>query len=94
MMKINGFNGTNTQIGAMGMAQANDSVSKNIQNQIANAQQKLQDLSSNEELSKEDKMKKRQKKQQKKTNHNQKIKQHQKEQRKKQQRKTASLSHC
>ena len=32
------------------MAQANDSVSKNIQNQIANAQQKLQDLSSNEEL--------------------------------------------
>ena len=42
MMKINGFNGTNTQTGAMGMAQANDSVSKNIQNQIANAQQKLQ----------------------------------------------------
>ena len=33
MMKINGFNGTNTQTGAMGMAQANDSVSKNIQNQ-------------------------------------------------------------
>ena len=57
MMKINGFNGTNTQTGAMGMAQANDSVSKNIQNQIANAQQKLQDLSSNEELSLEDKMK-------------------------------------
>ena len=28
MMKINGFNGTNTQTGAMGMAQANDSVSK------------------------------------------------------------------
>lgn len=59
MMKINGFNGTNTQTGAIGMAQANDSVSKNIQNQIANAQQKLQDLSSNEELSLEDKMKKR-----------------------------------
>ncbi len=60
MMKINGFNGTNTQTGAMGMAQANDSVSKkNIQNQIANAQQKLQDLSSNEELSLEDKNEKR-----------------------------------
>ena len=43
MMKINGFNGTNTQTGAIGMAQTNDSVSKNIQNQIANAQQKLQD---------------------------------------------------
>ena len=28
MMKINGFNGTNTQTGVMGMAQANDSVSK------------------------------------------------------------------
>ena len=42
MMKINGFNGTNTQTGAMGMAQANDSVSKNIQNQIANAQNATQ----------------------------------------------------
>ena len=44
MMKINGFNGTNTQTGAMGMAQANDSVSKNIQNQIANAQQEINNL--------------------------------------------------
>ena len=59
-MRINGFSGTNTQTGTMGMTQGNDSVSKNIQNQIANAQQKLQDLSSNEELSVEDKMKKRQ----------------------------------
>ena len=57
-MRINGFSGTNTQTGTMGMTQGNDSVSKNIQNQIANAQQKLQDLSSNEELSLEDKMKK------------------------------------
>ena len=81
MMKINGFNGTNTQTGAMGMAQANDSVSKNIQNQIANAQQKLQDLSSNEELSLEDKMKKRQEIQQEITNLNQQLRQHQIEQR-------------
>ena len=79
-MKINGFNGTNTQTGAMGMAQANDSVSKNIQNQIANAQQKLQDLSSNEELSLEDKMKKRQQ-----------LRQHQIEQRKEQQSKKSSM---
>lgn len=85
MMKINGFNGTNTQTGAMGMAQANDSVSKNIQNQIANAQQKLQDLSSNEELSLEDKMKKRQVIQQEITNLNQQLRQHQIEQRKEQQ---------
>ena len=40
-MRINGFSGTNTQTGTMGMTQGNDSVSKNIQNQIANAQQKL-----------------------------------------------------
>ena len=91
MMKINGFNGTNTQIGAMGMAQANDSVSKNIQNQIANAQQKLQDLSSNEELSLEDKMKKRQEIQQEITNLNQQLRQHQIEQRKEQQSKKSSM---
>ena len=91
MMKINGFNGTNTQTGAMGMAQANDSVSKNIQNQIANAQQKLQDLSSNEELSLEDKMKKRQEIQQEITNLNQQLRQHQIEQRKEQQSKKASI---
>ena len=53
-MRINGFSGTNTQTVTMVMTQANDSVSKNIQNQIANAQQKLQDLSSNEEMSLED----------------------------------------
>ena len=90
MMKINGFNGTNTQTGAMGMAQANDSVSKNIQNQIANAQQKLQDLSSNEEMSLEDKMKKRQEIQQEINNLNQQLRQHQIEQRKEQQSKNSS----
>ena len=37
-MKINGLNGANTQNGGMNMLQTNDSVSKNIQNQIANAQ--------------------------------------------------------
>ena len=89
-MKINGFNGTNTQTGAIGMAQANDSVSKNIQNQIANAQQKLQDLSSNEELSLEDKMKKRQEIQQEINNLNQQLRQHQIEQRKEQQSKNSS----
>ena len=36
-MRINGFSGTNTQAGTMGMTQGNDPVSKNIQNQIANA---------------------------------------------------------
>lgn len=89
-MRINGINGTNTQTGTIGMAQANDSVSKNIQNQIANAQQKLQDLSSNEEMSLEDKMKKRQEIQQEINDLNQQLRQHQIEQRKEQQSKKSS----
>ena len=36
-----------------------DSISRNLKNQIANAQKKLQELSSNQELSLEEKMKKR-----------------------------------
>ncbi len=91
MMKINGFSGTNTQSKTMGTAQANDSVSKNIQNQIAKAQQKLQDLSSNEELLLEDKMKKRQEIQQEISNLNQQLRQHQLEQRKEQQSKASSM---
>ena len=75
MMRINGFNGMNTQTGTLGMSQANDAVSKNIQNQIANAQQKLQDLSSNEEMSLEDKQKKRQEIQQEIANLNQQLRQ-------------------
>ena len=73
------------------MAQANDSVSKNIQNQIANAQKKMQELSSNEELSIEDKMKKRQEIQQEINNLNQQLRQHQMEQRKEQQTKKTSM---
>ena len=89
-MRINSINGTNTQTGTIGMAQANDSVGKNIQNQIANAQKKLQELSSNEELSIEDKMKKRQEIQQEINNLNQQLRQHQIEQRKEQQSKKSS----
>ena len=45
-MRINGLNGVNnTQSGGMNMMQTTDSVSKNIQNQIANAQKQLQELS-------------------------------------------------
>ena len=90
VMRINGFSGTYAQTGTMGMAQTNDSLSKNIQNQIANAQQKLQDLSSNEEMSLEDKMKKRQEIQQEINNLNQQLRQHQIEQRSKQQSKNSS----
>ena len=84
-MRINGINGTNTKIGGMNMTQASDSVSKNIQNQIANAQKQLQDLSANKDMSIEEKMKKRQEIQQQITDLNNQLRQHQMEQRKEKQ---------
>ena len=74
------------------MTQATDSVSKNIQNQIANAQKQLQELSSNKDMSLEEKMKKRQEIQQQITDLNNQLRQHQIEQRKeKQQAKGSSM---
>ena len=92
-MKVNGISGANNgmQAGSSGRITKLDSVSKNIQNQIANAQKKLQELSSNEELSIEDKMKKRQEIQQEINNLNQQLRQHQMEQRKEQQTKKTSM---
>lgn len=90
-MKINGLNGANTQNGGMNMLQTNDSVSKNIQNQIANAQKTLQELSANKDMSVEEKMKKRQEIQQQITELNQQLRQHQIEQRKEQQAKKSSM---
>ena len=90
-MKINGLNGTNTQTGGINMMQSNDSVSKNIQNQIANAQKQLQALSANKEMSIEEKMKKRQEIQQQITDLNNQLRQHQIEQRKEQQAKKSSM---
>ena len=91
-MKINGINGANTQMGQMGMNQATDSYSRNIQNQIANAQKQLQELSSNEEMTLEEKMKKRQEIQQQISDLNMQLRQHQAEQRKeKQQAKASSM---
>ena len=75
-MRINGINGTNTHVGGMNMARANDSVSKNIQNQIANAQKQLQELSANKDMSIEEKMKKRQEIQQQITDLNNQLRQH------------------
>ena len=89
-MKINGLNGANTQIGGMNM-KATDSVSKNIQNQIANAQKQLQELSANKDMSIEEKMKKRQEIQQQITDLNNQLRQHQIEQRKEQQAKKSSM---
>ena len=90
-MKINGLNGTNTQTGGINMMQSNDSVSKNIQNQIANAQKQLQELSANKEMSIEEKMKKRQEIQQQITDLNNQLRKHQIEQRKEQQAKKSSM---
>ena len=86
-MRINGLNGANTPVGGMNMTKATDSVSKNIQNQIANAQKQLQELSANKDMSIEEKMKKRQEIQQQITDLNNQLRQHQIEQRKEQQEK-------
>ena len=80
-MTINGINGANTQMGQKGMNQATDSYSRNIQNQIANAQKQLQELSSNEDMTLEEKMKKRQEIQQQINDLNMQLRQHQMEQR-------------
>ena len=84
-MKINGLNGANSQVGGMNMMKATDSVSKNIQNQISNAQKQLQELSANKDMSIEEKMKKRQEIQQQITDLNNQLRQHQMEQRKEKQ---------
>lgn len=91
-MTINGISGANTQAAQIGMNQATDSYSRNIQNQIANAQKQLQELSSNEEMTLEEKMKKRQEIQQQISDLNMQLRQHQMEQRKeKQQAKSSSM---
>lgn len=84
-MTINSINGANTQMGQMGMNQAADSYSRNIQNQIANAQKQLQELSSNDNISLEEKMKKRQEIQQQISDLNVQLRQHQMEQRRERQ---------
>ena len=90
-MKINDLNGVNTLTGGMNRQMATDSMSKNIQNQIANAQKALQELSANKEMSIEEKMKKRQEIQQQINDLNNQLRQHQIEQRKEQQAKKTSM---
>ena len=91
-MTINGVNGANTQMKQISMNQATDSYTRNIQNQIANAQKQLQELSSNKDMSLEEKMKKRQEIQQQISDLNVQLRQHQMEQhREKQQAKESSM---
>lgn len=91
-MTINGIDGINTQTGQMGTNQAADSYSRNIQNQISNLQKQLQELSSNEDMVLEEKMKKRTQIQQQISDLNVQLRQHQMEQRRmKQQTKDSSM---
>ena len=89
-MRINGISETNMQMNGMNRQTATDSVSKNIQNQIANAQKQLQEISSNKDMSMEEKMKKRQEIQQQIIDLNNQLRQHQIEIRREQQQKKGS----
>lgn len=92
MMKISGMNGTSPQAGQMGMMQGADAQTKSIKDQIAKAQKQLQELSSDEKLSAEEKMKKRQELQKQITDLNNQLRQHQIElRREKQQAKDSSI---
>ena len=91
-MNVNGINGNGTGIQAfqMKMNQGTDAVSKNLQNQIANAQKQMQELGENKEMSLEEKMKKRQEIQQQISDLQNQLRQHQIEQRKENQQKSGS----
>lgn len=90
-MKIGGINGAGriSQAGAYSGAQE-DAYSKNIKNQIAQAQKEMQQLSSDQELSMEEKMKKRQELAQKISDLNNRLQQHKLEQRREKQQQMAA----
>ena len=90
-MEISSINGANAQVRQMGINQATDSYSRNIQNQIANAQRQLQELSSNKDMTQEEKMTKRQELQQQISDLNMQLRQHQVEQRREKQQKQSSF---
>ena len=78
-MQINGVNGAGMQSGnsMTGIGQGTDAYSRQLQKQISYAQKKLQDISSDENLSPEEKMKKRQEIQQEINDLNIQLRQHQ-----------------
>ena len=88
-MEITG-NYSSYTMGQMGMNQATDSYSRNIQNQLANAQKQLQELSSNKDMTQEEKMTRQQELQQQISDLNVQLKQHQMEQRREKQQKQSS----
>lgn len=84
-MKVNGTGTTNMEAGMFSRAGAGDMVSKSLQSQIASAQKQLQELSSNDRMSVEEKRKKRQELQKQIADWNNQLRQHQIEERKKKQ---------
>lgn len=84
-MTVNGISGVSMQEGQMGVGQANDPYSRQIKQQIADAQKQLQELSSNQDMSPEEKSKKRQELQKEISDLNMQLKQHQIELRKEKQ---------
>ena len=90
-MTINGINGINTYMGQMGMNQATDLYRRNIQNQIAAAQKQLQELSSNKDMTQEEKMTKQQEIQLQIGDLNTQLRQYQMEQRREKQQKQSSF---
>lgn len=91
-MRVNSSGGSqNQQVQGPKMSQQTDAVSKNILNQIKNAQKQLQDLSSNKELSVDDKMKKRQEIQKQISDLNNQLRQHQIDMKKEEQQKMNSV---
>ncbi len=90
-MTVNGISGANTGVqSAYGMGKAMDSASRNIQKQIEHAQKQLQDLSSNEDMTIEQKMEKRQEIQKQITELNQQLRQQQIDARKQAQQKNGT----
>ena len=89
-MNVSGIQSGNAQnISSAMPSKGTDPVSQSIQKQIADAQKQLQEISADDRLSVEDKMKKRQEIQQQITSLNQQLRQHEIDLRKEKQEKAA-----
>lgn len=89
-MTINGINGQNVGSKSFMMNIGSDATGKNLQSQIVNAQKQMQELSSNKEMSPEDKMNKRKEIQEQINELQNQLRQHQLEQRKENLQKSSS----
>jgi Skp family chaperone for outer membrane proteins len=92
-ISINSISGNNTGLQPYGLKldQGLDSVGKNLQSRIANAQKQIQNLGDNEDMSPEEKMKKRQEIQKQISDLQNQLRQHQIEQRMQDRQRRASM---